>query len=107
MSTDLYEHVKNNPKFHQLVAKRSRLAWGLSSIILLIYFSFILLIAFAPGFLGQPISGTSLITIGIPMGIFIILMAFILTGIYVRKANKDFDRINQEIIDEAQKWVIK
>ena len=106
MSTDLYEHVKNNPKFHQLVAKRSRLAWGLSSIILLIYFSFILLIAFAPSFLGRPISETSLITIGIPMGIFIILMAFILTGIYVRKANKDFDRINQEIVDEAQNRVI-
>lgn len=103
MSTDLYERVKNNPKFYQLVARRSRLAWGLSSIIILIYFSFILLIAFAPGFLGQPISETSSITIGIPIGVFIIVMAFLLTGIYVRKANKDFDRINQEIIDEAHK----
>lgn len=103
MSTDLYERVKSNPKFHQLVAKRSRLAWGLSLIILLIYFSFILLIAFAPEFLGQPISETSSITIGIPIGIFIIITAFMLTGVYVRKANKDFDRINKEIIDEAQK----
>ncbi len=103
MSTDLYERVNKNPKFHQLVAKRSKLAWRLSSIILLIYFSFILLIAFAPSFLGQPISETSLITIGIPLGVLIIVTAFILTGIYVRKANKEFDRINQEIIDEAQK----
>ena len=102
MSADQYERVSNNPKFHQLVARRSRLAWGLSSIILLIYFSFILLIAFAPGFLGQPISETSLITYGIPIGVLIIITSFILTGIYVRKANKDFDRINQEIIDEAQ-----
>lgn len=103
MSADLYERVKNNPKFHQLVAQRSKLAWTLSSIILLIYFSFILLIAFAPEFLGQPISETSTITMGIPIGVLIIITAFILTGIYVRKANKDFDRINQEIIDEAQK----
>ncbi len=103
MSADLYEQVKNNPKFHQLVGKRSRLAWGLSSIILLMYFSFILLIAFAPNILGQPISETSLITIGIPLGIFIIVLAFVLTGIYVSKANKDFDRINREIIDEAQR----
>ena len=103
MSADLYERVKNNPKFHQLVARRSRLAWGLSLIILLIYFSFILLIAFAPGFLGQPISETSLITMGIPIGVIIIITAFILTGIYVRKANKEFDRINQEIIEEAQR----
>jgi uncharacterized membrane protein (DUF485 family) len=103
MSADLYERVKNNPKFYQLVGKRSRLAWRLSSIILLMYFSFILLIAFAPDILGQPISETSLITIGIPLGIFIIVSAFVLTGIYVYKANRDFDRINQEIIDEAQK----
>jgi uncharacterized membrane protein (DUF485 family) len=79
------------------------MAWGLSSIILLMYFSFIMLIAFVPEFLGQPINETSLITIGIPIGVFIIITAFILTGVYVRKANKDFDRINQEIIDEAQK----
>jgi uncharacterized membrane protein (DUF485 family) len=103
MSAELYERVKNNPKFHQLIARRSRLAWGLSSIILLMYFSFIMLIAFAPEFLGQPIHETSVITIGIPIGVFIIITAFVLTGIYVRKANKDFDRINQEIIDEAQK----
>ena len=102
MSADLYERVQKNPKFHQLVAQRSRLAWRLSSIIMLIYFSFILLIAFAPEFLGQPISDTSIITIGIPVGVFIIVTAFILTGIYVRKANSDFDRVNQEIIDEAQ-----
>lgn len=102
MSADLYELVKNNPKFHQLTARRSRLVWTLSSIILLMYFSFILLIAFAPDILGQPISETSLITIGIPIGVFIIITAFVLTGIYVRKANKDFDRINQEIINEAQ-----
>ena len=103
MSTELYERVKNNPKFHQLIARRSRMAWGLSSIILLMYFSFIMFIAFVPEFLGQPINETTLITIGIPIGVFIIITAFVLTGVYVRKANKDFDRINQEIIDEAQK----
>ena len=103
MSADLYEQVKNNPKFQQLIARRSRLAWGLSSIILLMYFSFILMIAFAPDFLGQPISESSMITIGIPIGVFIIITAFFLTGVYVRKANKVFDRINKEIITEAQK----
>ena len=103
MSAELYERVKNNPKFHHLIARRSRMAWGLSSIILLMYFSFIMLIAFVPEFLGQPINETTLITIGIPIGVFIIITAFVLTGVYVRKANKDFDRINQEIIDEAQK----
>ena len=102
MSADQYALVKNNPKFHQLVARRSRLAWGLSCIILLMYFSFILLIAFAPHILGQAINETSVITVGVPVGVFIIITAFVLTGVYVRKANKDFDLINQEIVDEAQ-----
>lgn len=102
MSADLYEQVKNNPKFHQLVARRSRLVWILSTIILVIYFSFILLIAFAPNLLGQPISETSPISIGIPIGLFIILSAFISTGVYVFIANKNFDQINQTIIDEAK-----
>ena len=102
MSADLYERVKNNPKFHQLVAKRSRLSWGLSSIVLIVYFSFILVIAFAPDFLGKQVVEGSPITLGIPIGISIIIMAFILTGIYVGRANKVFDEINQQIIDEAK-----
>jgi uncharacterized membrane protein (DUF485 family) len=102
MIIDLYEHVKNNPKFHQLVKQRSRLSWGLSSIVLFVYFSFIVIIAFAPDFLGRKIVDESVITLGIPIGIGIIMMAFVLTGIYVRKANKIFDQINQQIIDEAK-----
>jgi len=97
MSADLYEQVKLNPKFNQLVKERSRWAWTLSSIILIMYFSFILLIAFVPEWLGISLFG-GVITIGIPIGVFIIVTAFILTGIYVHKANKDFDRMNQEII---------
>jgi len=102
MNEDMYEQVKDNQKFRQLVVSRSRLAWGLSSIIFVVYFSFILLIAFFPDFLGRPISEGSFITIGIPVGVFIIVLSFVLTGIYVWKANKVFDRINQKIIDEVQ-----
>lgn len=101
MSADLYEQVKQNPKFHQLVKQRSRWVWSLASVILTMYFSFILLIAFFPQWLGQSLTG-GVITIGIPIGVLIIVVAFILTGIYVHKANKDFDRINQEIISEIK-----
>ncbi len=103
MSADLYEKVKNNPEFHQLVARRSKLAWRLSSITLVVYFSFILVIAFAPHLLGHPISDSTVITIGIPIGVCIIVVAFVLTGIYVWKANSEYDQINQRIIDEANK----
>ena len=102
MSADLYDIVKHNPKFAQLVSRRARWAWGLSSIVLLIYFVFILLIAFTPHWLAQPIASGSVITIGIPLGLLVIIVAFVLTGIYVHKANTDFDRINQDIIRETQ-----
>mgnify|MGYP000568322972 CR=1 FL=1 len=101
MSADLYEQVKQNPKFQELVKQRSRWAWSLSSIILVMYFTFILLIAFAPAVLAQTIAG-SVITIGIPLGVLIIVAAFVLTGVYVHKANKDFDRVNQQILKELK-----
>ncbi len=102
MSADLYDRVKQNPQFHDLVKRRSRFAWLLSAVVLVSYFAFILLIAFAPQILGTPISNGSPITIGIPIGIAIIVLAFVLTGVYVRRANTEFDHITKAIIEEAQ-----
>ncbi|EEF79368.1 membrane protein [Methylophaga thiooxydans] len=102
MSADSYNKVKRNPNFHMLVARRSRWAWGLATIILLMYFAFILLIAFAPQWLAQPVVAGSVITIGIPIGVLVILVAFVLTGVYVHKANTDFDQMTQQIISEIE-----
>lgn len=102
MSADRYERIKQNPKFHQLATRRSRFAWTLSVLILLMYFSFILAIAFFPHLLGHLIHPGSPITVGIPIGIAIIFIAFVLTGIYVHRANTVFDRITREIIEESQ-----
>ena len=55
-----------------------------------------------PQLLGAKISADSSVTWGIPMGVGLILSAFVLTGIYVRRANGEFDRLNQEILKEAQ-----
>ncbi len=102
MSSDQYEQIKNNPDFHTLVAKRSRFAWSLSAILLAIYFSFILTIAFKPELLGQTLREGGVITWSIPVGIFIIISAIVLTGIYVRKANKDFDPMIKKITEKAK-----
>lgn len=96
-----YERIQSNPKFSRLVEERGRLATILSAIMLVIYFGFILLVAYAPSFLGTPI-GSGVMTIGIPLGLFVIISAFVLTGIYVRKANSEFDRLNTEILQESK-----
>jgi uncharacterized membrane protein (DUF485 family) len=93
--------IHANPKFQLLVRKRERLAWVLSMLMFGLYLLFILLIAFKPDWLGSRIVAGSPITWGVPFGIGLILAAFVLTGIYVWRANGEFDRMNQEILDEV------
>ena len=69
---------------------------------LVIYLGFILLVAFGRGFLGTPIAERSVMTLGIPIGLFVIVSAFVLTGIYVRKANTTFNDLNGEILRDSK-----
>jgi uncharacterized membrane protein (DUF485 family) len=103
MNDSVYQRIEQNPRFKELVAKRDRFAWILSAIMLGLYVAFILLIAFEPQVLGTRISDASPMTLGIPLGVGLILSAFVLTGIYVKRANGEFDRLNQEILTEVQK----
>jgi uncharacterized membrane protein (DUF485 family) len=102
MNDSTYKRIQENPRFQELVSKRERFAWILSAIMLGLYLAFILLIAFEPQVLGARINPESPITWGIPIGVGLILSAFVLTGIYVRRANGEFDRLNQEILKEVQ-----
>jgi uncharacterized membrane protein (DUF485 family) len=101
MNSDVLERVKRDPRFQDLVAKRTRFAWVLSAVILCIYFGFIFVIAFAPKLLGTPI-GNGVTTLGIPVGVLVIISAFVLTGIYVYRANSEFDALTRQIIEEAK-----
>jgi uncharacterized membrane protein (DUF485 family) len=95
--------IQSNPKYHELVKARDTLAWTLTILVLIIYFGFILMIAYAPGFLTQPISANSVIPVGLPIGVGVILASIILTGIYVVRANNTFDPLISQIIQEASK----
>lgn len=92
--------ARNDPELTRLVARRSRFAWALSLVMTAIYFGFILLIAFDPGFLATPI-GDGVTTLGIPLGLGVILAAFALTGIYVHRANTEYDDAIQRIRTRA------
>ncbi len=71
-------------------------------IMLVIYVGFILLIAFAPGWLGTPLHAGTSVTRGIPLGIGVIVISFILTGIYVWRANGEFDRLTKSVLNEVK-----
>ena len=95
------ERTSQDPNYKELVRQRSSLGWTLSLIMLVIYFGFILLVAYAPKFLGTPL-GTGVTTIGIPIGLFVIVSAFALTGIYVKRANSVFDPLTRKIIEKVK-----
>jgi len=101
MAAQSYESIQQNPKYRELVRQRSVLGWTLAAITLIIYFGFILLIAYAPKFLGTPI-GSGVMTIGIPVGLAVIVSAFVLVGIYVVRANATYDSLTRDIVEESR-----
>ena len=99
----MQERIRSNPKFAEMVSKRSRLAIVLSAIVLVPYYAFMMVTAFKPALLAMPISDDSIITVGWPIGAAIIIGAWLTTAIYIRRANGEFDKLNNEILDEAAK----
>jgi len=91
----------DDPQFLALVKQKSRVSGILTALMLLAYFGFVLLLAFAPTALSGMVGGDA--TWGIPMGIGVIVFAWILTGIYVRWANSSYDTAIAEIKARLEK----
>jgi len=103
MSTDVYDRIRRNPKFADLVSRRGHLATTLSIIVLVVFYGFILVVAFKPTLLATPLWEGAVTTVAIPVGVGIIVFFWLLTGYYIHRANRDFDEINAEIVKEAMK----
>jgi len=93
--------VAADPRYQKLVARRSRFTWMLTAIMLIVFFGYILTIAFNKQFLARPI-GDGATSIGIPIGLGVILIGIALTGIYVWRANTDFDPIVRAIREDVE-----
>lgn len=83
------ERILNSPEFRMIVRSKNAISIILTVLELFIYFGFILLLAYGKEFLNQKFYGP--ITVGIPIGIGVIVLSWILTGIYVAWANKSYD----------------
>jgi len=94
--------IEANPKYHELRRKRNSFGWLLTIIMMVVYYGYIALIAFNKPFLAQPI-GAGVTTVGVPIGMFVIVFTIVITGIYVRRANGEYDRLTAEILKEASK----
>ncbi|NIY49533.1 DUF485 domain-containing protein [Cedecea colo] len=101
MNDLIYQRIEDSAHFRELVEKRQRFAIILSIIMLIIYVGFIMLIAFAPGWLGTPLHAGTSVTRGIPIGVGVIVISFVLTAIYVWRANGEFDRLTHAMLREV------
>lgn len=93
--------IRQSAAYQTLVRRRTRFGWMLTAIMLVVYFGYIGLIAFDKAFLAQPI-GSGVMSLGIPVGVGIIFITIALTGVYVVRANSEFDRLTRQIVEEAQ-----
>ena len=102
MSDAVVARIEANPKYQELKRKRSTFGWALCILMFVVYYGYIALIAFNKPFLAQPI-GAGVTTLGIPIGMGVIVFTVIITAIYVRRANSEFDALTAEILKDASK----
>ena len=102
MNDSVEARIEANPKYHALRAKRNSFGWTLTIVMLVVYYGYIALIAFNKPFLAQPI-GSGVTTLGIPLGMFVIIFTIVITAIYVNRANNTYDQETAEILKEASK----
>ena len=97
MDVPTLKRIQVDPHYQKLVSERKSFSWTLTIITLVIYYGFIAIVAFAPGVISAKVAGD--ITIGIILGVAIILASIVLTGIYVMRANDEYDDLTNAIIN--------
>jgi uncharacterized membrane protein (DUF485 family) len=102
MSDPVVDKIQRNPKYLELRKKRNAFGWGLTLLMMVVYYGYIALIAFNKPFLAQPI-GAGVISLGIPIGMGVIVFTVLITAIYVRRANSEFDDLTTDILKDASK----
>ncbi len=102
MDTQLVQRIAAHPKYQELKAKRTRFGWWLTLAMMVVYYGFILLVAFNKEFLSQRL-GDGVMTMGIPIGFGVIVFTVVITAYYVNRANGEFD----DLSDAVAKAVLK
>ena len=101
MDDTLVQRIAADPNYQELKRTRNRFGWALAVLMLVVYYGFVLLVAFDKQFLAQRI-GSGVMTLGMPIGFGVILFTIVITGIYVRRANAEFDTLSESVVKAAQ-----
>ena len=96
METDLTTRIANHPSYKELKAERTSFGLWLTLAMMVVYYGFILLVAFNKPFLATRL-GAGVVTYAMPIGFGVILFTVIITVIYVRRANSRYDSLAEQI----------
>ena len=102
MSDPVVDKIQRHPKYLELRKKRNSFGWMLTLVMMVVYYGYIALIAFNKPFLAQPI-GAGVTSLGVPIGMGVIIFTIVITGIYVRRANSEFDDLTTDILKDVSK----
>lgn len=89
--------ILEDPEFKELASKKNKVSLILTIAELVLYFGFIALIAYNKPFLAQKMSAGSAITIGIPIAVGVIILSWVLTGVYIYWANNTYDEMVKRV----------
>ena len=102
MDDDLTARIARDPKYQELKTKRSRFGWWLALAMMIVYYGFILLVAFNKPLLATRL-GEGVTTIGMPLGFGVVIFTIVITAIYVRRANREYDALTEQVVKGALK----
>ena len=101
MDDDLVARIAAHPQYLQLRRRRDRFGWTLAVLMLVVYYGFVLLVAFDKEFLARRIDD-GVMTLGMPVGFGVIVFTVAITGYYVRRANAEFDTLSNAVVKAVQ-----
>ena len=102
MIDPVVDKIQKHPKYLELQQKRGGFGWALTWVMMIVYYGYIALIAFNKPFLSQRL-GDGVMTVGVPLGMGVIVFTVLITAIYVRRANSEFDDLTAAILKDVSK----
>lgn len=96
LSDPMLQKIQQMAEYQALTRARKKIIWPLASAVILVYFALVLAIAFVPAELGKSISGGAT-SIGVVLGLGVIVFCLVVTGIYVMYANRILEPLARQL----------
>lgn len=93
------KQVLAHPKFQRMARQKALLGWSFSAVIFGVYVAYIWIIGTNPQLLATKVLGIT--TLGIYVGMAMIIFSFLITLVYVHIANGKFEEMTQEVVKEV------